>query len=60
MTIKIESIVNGGRSKGKEVLSLSNVTNEQKAIKTTYFSIAGNAGLAIIKWLACHCHSWQV
>lgn len=28
------------------------LTNEQKAINTTYFSIAGNAILAIIKWLA--------
>ncbi len=27
------------------------MTNEQKAIKTTYFSIAGNTALAIIKWL---------
>jgi len=28
------------------------MTNEEKAIKTTYFSIAGNTALAIIKWLA--------
>lgn len=28
------------------------MTNEQTAIKTTYFSIAGNAGLAIVKGLA--------
>jgi len=28
------------------------VTNEEKAIKATYFSIFGNAALAIIKWLA--------
>jgi len=28
------------------------MTNEQKAIKTTYFSIIGNTSLAIIKWLA--------
>lgn len=28
------------------------MTNEQTAIRTTYFSIAGNAGLAIIKGLA--------
>lgn len=28
------------------------MNNEQKAIRTTYFSIAGNAGLAIIKALA--------
>ena len=27
------------------------MTNEQTAIKTTYFSIAGNTALAIIKWL---------
>lgn len=27
-------------------------TSEQKAIKATYFSIFGNIGLAIIKWLA--------
>ncbi len=27
-------------------------TKEQTAIKTTYFSIAGNAGLALLKWLA--------
>jgi len=27
------------------------MTNEQTAIKTTYFSIAGNAGLALLKWL---------
>ena len=27
------------------------MTNEQAAIKTTYFSIAGNTGLALIKWL---------
>ena len=32
MTVKTESVVNGGRSKCKEVLSFSNVTNEQKAI----------------------------
>ena len=36
------------------VVKLKNkiVTNEQKAIKATYFSIFGNAALAIIKWLA--------
>jgi len=28
------------------------VTNEEKAIKATYFSIFGNAALAIVKWLA--------
>lgn len=28
------------------------ITNSEKAIKTTYFSIAGNAGLAVIKGLA--------
>ena len=28
------------------------MTNEQKAIKATYFSIFGNAALALIKWLA--------
>ncbi len=28
------------------------MSNEQTAIKTTYFSIAGNASLAVIKWLA--------
>ena len=28
------------------------MTNEEKAIKATYFSIFGNAALAIIKWLA--------
>ena len=27
------------------------MTNEQTAIKTTYFSIAGNTGLTIIKWV---------
>ncbi len=27
------------------------MTNEQTAIKTTYFSIAGNSALALIKWL---------
>lgn len=27
------------------------MTKEQTAIKTTYFSIAGNTGLAIIKWM---------
>src|SRR5882672_12429249 len=27
------------------------MTNEETAIKTTYFSIAGNTALAIIKWL---------
>lgn len=28
------------------------MTNEEKAIKATYFSIFGNAALALIKWLA--------
>ena len=28
------------------------MTNEQKAIKTTYFSIAGNTAMAAIKWFA--------
>lgn len=28
------------------------MSNEQQAIKTTYFSIIGNAALAIVKWLA--------
>ncbi len=28
------------------------MTNEEKAIKATYFSIFGNAALAIVKWLA--------
>lgn len=28
------------------------MSNEQKAINTTYFSIAGNTGLALLKWLA--------
>ena len=28
------------------------VTNEQKAVKATYFSIFGNAALALIKWFA--------
>src|SRR6185369_17891848 len=28
------------------------MTKEQTAIKTTYFSIVGNAGLALIKWFA--------
>jgi cation diffusion facilitator family transporter len=28
------------------------MTNEQNAIKTTYFSIIGNAGLTVIKWLS--------
>src|SRR5690606_41032902 len=28
------------------------MTNEQKAIKTIYFSILGNTVLAIVKWLA--------
>ena len=28
------------------------LTNEQKAIKATWFSITGNAGLALVKWLA--------
>jgi len=27
------------------------MTNEEKAIKTTYFSIAGNTALSVIKWL---------
>lgn len=31
---------------------LKTVTNEQRAISATYFSIAGNFALAIIKWLA--------
>lgn len=31
---------------------MAEVTNEQKAIKATYFSIIGNTGLAIIKGLA--------
>jgi cation diffusion facilitator family transporter len=30
---------------------ISQMTNEQTAIKTTYFSIVGNTALAIIKWL---------
>jgi cation diffusion facilitator family transporter len=33
---------------------LKTVTNEQRAISATYFSIAGNFALAIIKWLAGH------
>lgn len=32
--------------------SMSSISNEQAAIKTTYFSIAGNTLLALIKWLA--------
>src|SRR5882762_6932286 len=28
------------------------MTNEQAAIETTYFSIAGNTTLALIKWIA--------
>lgn len=32
-------------------LSTSNSANKQTAIRTTYFSIAGNTALAIIKWL---------
>ena len=28
------------------------MTNEEKAIKATYFSIVGNASLSVIKWLA--------
>jgi cation diffusion facilitator family transporter len=28
------------------------MTNEEKAIKTTYFSIIGNTSLAVIKWVA--------
>lgn len=35
----------------RETLQIA-MTNEQTAIRTTYFSIAGNAGLAIIKGLA--------
>lgn len=31
---------------------MTKITNEQKAINTIYFSIAGSAVLAIIKWLA--------
>ncbi len=31
---------------------MSSISNEQAAIKTTYFSIAGNTLLALIKWLA--------
>lgn len=31
---------------------MTKITNEQKAINTIYFSIAGSALLAIIKWLA--------
>jgi len=34
------------------VTSMSSISNEQAAIKTTYFSIAGNTLLALIKWLA--------
>jgi len=35
-----------------KIMSILNVmTNEQKAIKTTYFSITGNTALAAIKWL---------
>jgi cation diffusion facilitator family transporter len=30
---------------------LTTMTNERKAIRATYFSIASNTGLAIIKWL---------
>jgi len=28
------------------------MNHEQTAIKTAYFSIAGNAALAVVKWLA--------
>lgn len=30
------------------------ISSEQKAIKTTYFSIAGNFVIALLKWLACY------
>lgn len=31
---------------------MTKITNEQKAISTIYFSIAGSIGLALVKWLA--------
>lgn len=36
----------------KTILHLFDMTNEQRAIKTSYFSIVGNTVLAVIKWLA--------